>query len=507
MQSRPHTSSSGPQHTTTNNPRRRAGRKPLAFDRKQPQWNNAAMSFKIPSLEEARKKKEANLSPPPQFTAGQKRPAAAAAAASAASAPAHAAPAPMRRVVNPYSKPGATPANPYAKSSSAASNASTSAPKASSSSTSSSRPASTSSSTGNARRWNRSTAEAYAIRGGGGGGGGSMNQSSRPLPPPPPDAEDNPYATFSQAFGDVEDTEHFRQEVEAIRGKGAGAGRDDRARAEQRAFDATAAAAAAENETGVNVSARDSHIALQPHVLHVSTKQRGNAVLNYIRNVPFAYSKMVPDYIFSPNRCALFLSCKYHNLHPNYIHRRISELRTDFDLRVLLLLVDVDDNAATLLFLNKLCVVNSMTLILAWSNEEAARYLETFKAFEGKDASSIQRREQTNFADQVSDVLCAVRSVNKTDSAQLMSQFGTLKGLMAAPMDELSLCPGIGEKKVRRLYEAFHKPFSSTSARKRRKEREQAAAAAKEKDDNDDSKKLAAPLEDDEEERFFHDNS
>ena len=48
-------------------------------------------------------------------------------------------------------------------------------------------------------------------------------------------------------------------------------------------------------------------------------------------------------------------------------------------------------------------------------------------------------------------------------------------------MDELSLCPGIGEKKVRRLYEAFHKPFSSVQARKRRKEKEEAAAKAKKK--------------------------
>ena len=51
-------------------------------------------------------------------------------------------------------------------------------------------------------------------------------------------------------------------------------------------------------------------------------------------------------------------------------------------------------------------------------------------------------------------------------------------------MDELSLCPGIGEKKVRRLYEAFHKPFSSVQARKRRKEKEEAAAKAKKKNDD-----------------------
>ncbi len=427
------------------------------------------MPFEIPTLEEARKKMEANASPVPQFaSAGRKRSVPSGSAVSAAApAPATGATARPSMPVNPYARSGATaaassrpPVNPYAKAPSTAT---------STRSTCSS----------GASRWNRNTAAAYVIGAGGSG-------SNQPLPPPPPpDTHDNPHATFSQAFGDVEDSEHYRKEVEAIGGASGGASGQDKARAEQRAFDASAAAAAdaAPSVLG-NISARDQHVALQPHVLHVSTKQRGNAVLNHIRNVPFNYSTMVPDYIFSPNRCALFLSCKYHNLHPKYIHRRISELRTDFDLRVLLCLVDIEDNASTLLALNKLCVVNNMTLILAWSNEEAARYLETFKAYESKDASSIQRREQTNFADQVSDVLTAVRSVNKTDSAQLMSQFGTLRGLMAAPMDELSLCPGIGEKKVRRLYEAFHKPFSSVQARKRRKEKEEAAAKAKKKNDD-----------------------
>jgi len=213
---------------------------------------------------------------------------------------------------------------------------------------------------------------------------------------------------------------------------------------------------------------------MQPHVLHVSTKQRGNGVLRFIRNVPFAYTKIAPDYILGPNRCALFLSFKYHNLHPNYIHRRIAEIKSDYDLRVLLCLVDVDDNASIiLLYLNKISAVNNLTLVLAWSEEEVARYLETFKAFEGKDASTIQKKKEATYTEQVADLLGAVRSVNKTDSAQLLSQFGTLKNVITAPIKELQQCPGIGEKKVRRLFDAFHKPFSSAMSKKRKLEAKQ----------------------------------
>ena len=52
---------------------------------------------------------------------------------------------------------------------------------------------------------------------------------------------------------------------------------------------------------------------IQPHVLHASLKQRGNGVLQYIRNVPYCHSKIAPDFEMAPNRCCLFLSMKYHS--------------------------------------------------------------------------------------------------------------------------------------------------------------------------------------------------
>ena len=279
--------------------------------------------------------------------------------------------------------------------------------------------------------------------------------------PPPVD----PSSTFSQAFGDYEPDANFCTEE----------------RSEQLKFDqallvtevngsvATATASAA----APKISDRDNQQYLAPHVLHVSLRQRGNPVLNHIRNVPYQESQMVPDYIFAPTRCALYLSIRYHNLHPDYIKRRMAELKSDFDLRILLLHVDVDDNAHVILALNTVCVHNNFTLILAWSEEEAARYLETFKAFDGKDASLIQKREHTNYPDQIAHVLGSVRSVNKTDAGQLLTQFGTWKNLVGASVEELSVCPGVGVKKVRRLYEAFHRPFTKEGA-KRRREKEKA---------------------------------
>jgi DNA excision repair protein ERCC-1 len=285
----------------------------------------------------------------------------------------------------------------------------------------------------------------------------------------------DPSSTFSQAFKDYDPDAKFAEKD----------------RSEQAKFEEALVAANTNinnKETIPELTNRDHHAFLAPHVLHVSTTQRGNPILNYVRNVPYKESKMVPDYIFSSTRCALFLSIKYHKLHPRYIHKRIAELGKDFDLRVLLCQVDLDDNANIILSLNKLCVENNLTLILAWSEEEAARYLETFKAFDGKDASLIQKREHTNYPDQIAHVLGSVRSVNKTDASQLLSQFGTWKDLVGASVEELSVCPGVGVKKVRRLCEAFHRPFSKEGAKRRKaKEEAEKAEIAKREESKQDS--------------------
>ena len=292
----------------------------------------------------------------------------------------------------------------------------------------------------------------------------SSSAMSTAAAPPPPMIQGA--STFSQAFQTIEETSHFKRQMKD--------GEDpdqERLRAEQRALDLSENQQHHQEMKESATSDRDHHVLLQPHVLYVSTKQKGNGVLKYIRNVPFAYSKMVPDYIMSATTCALFLSIKYHQLYPHYIHRRLAELRTDFKCRVLLVLVDVEDNANAILYLNKIAVIQNMTLILAWTEQEAARYLETYKALNGKDASSIQKRESNNYMDQVADFLTGAKPVNKTDSTNLLSHFSSVQAIMAASKDELALCPGLGQVKVQKLHDAFNKPFSTQAAERLKKRR------------------------------------
>lgn len=263
-------------------------------------------------------------------------------------------------------------------------------------------------------------------------------------------------SSFSQTFGDIDDTEYYRQSAINIPTPN---GENEAEKSLQRAMDEE------------RITDRDNHDRLQPHVLSVSTRQRGNSVLKHIRNVPFSYTRMVPDYIFSTISCALFLSLKYHSLHPSYIHKRIAELRTDFSLRILLVLVDLEDNTSTLLYLNKLAVQQNFSMILAWTEEEAARYLESYKSLKDNDASLIQRKEKTNFVEQSTEFLSGAPGVNKTDSASLLTQFTSIKAIMAASQEELGLVSGVGQIKVKRLHDAFHKPFSTKRKRERQEKK------------------------------------
>ncbi|XP_042088119.1 DNA excision repair protein ERCC-1 isoform X3 [Ovis aries] len=129
----------------------------------------------------------------------------------------------------------------------------------------------------------------------------------------------------------------------------------------------------------------------------VSPRQRGNPVLRFVRNVPWEFGDVLPDYVLGQSTCALFLSLRYHNLHPDYIHQRLQSLGKSYALRVLLVQVDVKDPQKALKELAKMCILADCTLILAWSPEEAGRYLETYKAYEQKPADLLMEKLEQDF--------------------------------------------------------------------------------------------------------------
>lgn len=82
------------------------------------------------------------------------------------------------------------------------------------------------------------------------------------------------------------------------------------------------------------------------------------------------------------------------------------------------------DHAAEIVELTKLSLSTRFTIMLAWSIEEAGRYIELFKSYEKKPADLLMGRTNPDYMATLSDALTSVRSVNKTDVVTLISTFG-----------------------------------------------------------------------------------
>lgn len=98
----------------------------------------------------------------------------------------------------------------------------------------------------------------------------------------------------------------------------------------------------------------------------VSHRQKGNPLLKHIRNVKWAFADVVCDYLLGQSSCALYLSLRYHLLHPDYLYYRIRELQKNCKLRVVLCHVDVEDVVKPLLEVTKTALLHDCTLLCAW---------------------------------------------------------------------------------------------------------------------------------------------
>ncbi|CAH0552931.1 unnamed protein product [Brassicogethes aeneus] len=195
------------------------------------------------------------------------------------------------------------------------------------------------------------------------------------------------------------------------------------------------------------------------HTLLVNPKQRGNPLLKSVCNVPWEYDEIVPDYQMGQTTCALFLSLRYHNLNPDYIHDRLKLLGKMYQLRVLLVQVDIKDPHHILKNLTRICILADLTLILSWSAEESGKIIETYKIYENKPAEGLMEKSESLPYLNLITTLTAIKRVNKTDAMTLIRKFKTLKGIILASETELAECPGLGPIKAKKLYQTLHVNF------------------------------------------------
>lgn len=199
----------------------------------------------------------------------------------------------------------------------------------------------------------------------------------------------------------------------------------------------------------------------------VSPRQKGNPILTNLRSFAWEYSDIPADYLLGLTTCALFLSLKYHRLHPEYIYNRIKSLAGKYNLRILLVMVDIGNHEDSLKELSKTSLVNNVTVILCWSAAEAARYLELYKSYEHASPNAIKGTESKGYAEKMVDFVTVPRSINKTDAVALVSAFGSVRAAVNARPEEIAVVGGWGEKKVRRWCSVVDEPFRARKAAKR----------------------------------------
>ncbi|KAF2233162.1 DNA repair protein rad10, partial [Viridothelium virens] len=204
-----------------------------------------------------------------------------------------------------------------------------------------------------------------------------------------------------------------------------------------------------------------------PSSVLVSPRQKGNPILNNIKAMPWEYSDIPADYVMGNTTCALFLSLKYHRLHPEYIYGRIRQLQGRYNLRILLTMVDIQNHEESIKELSKTSLINNVTIMLCWSAQEAGRYLELYKQYEHAAPTSIKAHQATGYADRITEFITTPRSINKTDAVSLVSSFGSIRTAVNARPEEVALVAGWGEKKVQRWCTSVREPFRVKKAAKR----------------------------------------
>ncbi|KFY54127.1 hypothetical protein V497_07931 [Pseudogymnoascus sp. VKM F-4516 (FW-969)] len=201
--------------------------------------------------------------------------------------------------------------------------------------------------------------------------------------------------------------------------------------------------------------------------IYVSHRQKGNPMLAHLRAQPWEWRDTPADYVLGNTTCALFLSLKYHRLHPEYVYNRIRGLGGKYALRVLLTLVDIPNHEESVKELSKTGLVNNVTVVLCWSAAEGARYLELYKGFEHASAAGIMGVQAKGYAEQFVEFVTVPRGVNRTDAVGIVGAFGSVRAAVNARPEEVAVLSGWGEKKVRKWTEVVREPFRVTKAAKR----------------------------------------
>ncbi|CAI5438256.1 unnamed protein product [Caenorhabditis angaria] len=222
------------------------------------------------------------------------------------------------------------------------------------------------------------------------------------------------------------------------------------------------------SSSSITASTNQSGISTSGSLIVNRRRQEGNPVLKYVRNVRYEWGDIAPDFECGSTFAVIYLSFKYHKMHPNYVYSRLSaRAENNYKNKVLLAFCNVEEPRHVLRELNMMCYRQSWTLVVCYSVEEAAEYIENFKLSQSKDVTFKKPNQSaTDDARQKAleaaiGILTSARNISKTDAQRLLFNFGTLENICKADESQLALSPGLGPIKAKNLHAFLRCPLSS----------------------------------------------
>ncbi|KAK6198739.1 restriction endonuclease type II-like protein [Scheffersomyces amazonensis] len=208
----------------------------------------------------------------------------------------------------------------------------------------------------------------------------------------------------------------------------------------------------------------------------VGPSQKGNPLFtdSLLKTVGYEFDKeILCDYFINPTFQILFLSIKYHKLKPEYLWSRVKRLnrgsssantRNDRALRILLVVVDIESPQDQIRNLTDFAIKHDLSMVLAWSFEEAGNYIAFSKQLDNAPARTkqgIQGIRGTDYKSCVVEAFTGIRSVNKTDVSNLLANYGSVKEIVtkSCNSDNITNISGMGATKIRNLKTIFSEPF------------------------------------------------
>uniref|UniRef100_A0A0N4ZY10 HHH_2 domain-containing protein n=1 Tax=Parastrongyloides trichosuri TaxID=131310 RepID=A0A0N4ZY10_PARTI len=203
--------------------------------------------------------------------------------------------------------------------------------------------------------------------------------------------------------------------------------------------------------------------------------QRENKIISYIRNCRYDYSDTITCDYESGKECGvLYLSMIYHKKNPDYIETRYNDL-SGYKLKVLLVCVDIEDVDRNLYDINSICQRHEWTLILSYSFQEASEYLENLtRSLSHNERTVMRSYSEYKKLQQVStgensvmlerfnmakNLLTSIRTINSTNALDLLRNFGSIKEISKAGINDIALLRGLGMVKAKHVVHFFNQPF------------------------------------------------